>query len=408
MMRHILFAAFLMLLFSVDISAQNNYTNAPVSMFGIGEIYSNEGGKYSGMGETGLAIRSGNYIGSANPAAITTLDSLRFTFEAGVFGSKRRYYSGKSSNNATLGGPGMIGMGFRIVPRLYGSVTFSSYSNAGYYITVQNQTEGAIDVSTYDRYEGDGGLFKAAATTAYQFNKNLSLGATVGYIGGRITQSEANGTASKTYIIRRRSFDLELGAQYTHFIDKYTSVNAGAYYSMKQDFIQKATRTLYSSTNTDMNKEENWSISPQSLPQSFGVGFSYNLRRWTFTGDYRNIQWEKALVSDAKNVRFQNQNKIALGALWATDYEYNNPWQIMMGVGLSDPYVIVKDENSKNFYVTAGVTFPFQSMTNSSNISLALKYADSTKFGSALVRNRSIGLSLTVVFSERTFRSKLR
>ena len=56
----------------LNVAAQN-MTSSPVSMFGLGELSTGEGGIYSGLGGVGIALRGENVINSANPASLTGL-----------------------------------------------------------------------------------------------------------------------------------------------------------------------------------------------------------------------------------------------------------------------------------------------------------------------------------------------
>ena len=56
----------------LNVAAQN-MTSSPVSMFGLGELSTGEGGIYSGLGGVGIALRGENVINDANPASLTGL-----------------------------------------------------------------------------------------------------------------------------------------------------------------------------------------------------------------------------------------------------------------------------------------------------------------------------------------------
>lgn len=66
----------------LNVAAQN-MTSSPVSMFGLGELSTGEGGIYSGLGGVGIALRGENVINSANPASLTGLLPAVFLFRFG-------------------------------------------------------------------------------------------------------------------------------------------------------------------------------------------------------------------------------------------------------------------------------------------------------------------------------------
>ena len=61
----------------LNVAAQN-MTSSPVSMFGLGELSTGEGGIYSGLGGVGIALRGENVINDANPASLTGVFLFRF------------------------------------------------------------------------------------------------------------------------------------------------------------------------------------------------------------------------------------------------------------------------------------------------------------------------------------------
>ncbi|MCD8496174.1 MAG: hypothetical protein LRY45_06530 [Bacteroides graminisolvens] len=44
-------------------------------------------------GGVGIALRSNSFLNLTNPAALTEIDSLKFTIEAGVMGAYKKIYS---------------------------------------------------------------------------------------------------------------------------------------------------------------------------------------------------------------------------------------------------------------------------------------------------------------------------
>ena len=54
---------------SLTAVAQNT-TNLPTSMYGVGELSAGDGGRYAGMGNTGIALNRTGFLNTLNPAAI--------------------------------------------------------------------------------------------------------------------------------------------------------------------------------------------------------------------------------------------------------------------------------------------------------------------------------------------------
>lgn len=53
---------------SLTAVAQNT-TNLPTSMYGVGELSAGDGGRYAGMGNTGIALNRTGFLNTLNPAS---------------------------------------------------------------------------------------------------------------------------------------------------------------------------------------------------------------------------------------------------------------------------------------------------------------------------------------------------
>ena len=160
------------------------------SMYGVGELSAGDGGRYAGMGNTGIALNRTGFLNTLNPAAITRMDTACFTFDVGVSASYARYsFLSEHSSNFT-GNPNRISMGFRVLPRWYALVGAAPYSSVGYVIQTEEEIEGMPGNYTYSLFEGTGGLYRCYVTNAFALSRQLSVGINLGMIAGTGTQSE--------------------------------------------------------------------------------------------------------------------------------------------------------------------------------------------------------------------------
>lgn len=144
---------------SLTAVAQNT-TNLPTSMYGVGELSAGDGGRYAGMGNTGIALNRTGFLNTLNPAAITRMDTACFTFDVGASASYARYsFLSEHSSNFT-GNPNRISMSFRVLPRWYALVGAAPYSSVGYVIQTEEEIEGMPGNYTYSLFEGTGGLYR--------------------------------------------------------------------------------------------------------------------------------------------------------------------------------------------------------------------------------------------------------
>lgn len=152
------------LFFCLFCPAQNT-TNLPTSMYGIGELNNGEGGRYAGMGNIGIALNRNGFQNTLNPAAITHMDTLCFTFDLGASAAYARYSFLSDNSSSLTGNPNRFSLGFRVLPRWYAMIGASPYSSIGYLIQTEEEIEGDPGAYTYSSFEGTGGLYPVTSPT---------------------------------------------------------------------------------------------------------------------------------------------------------------------------------------------------------------------------------------------------
>ena len=233
----------------LNLTAQN-MTNSPASMFGLGELSTGEGGIYSGMGGVGIALRGENAYNSANPASLTGLMPQYFFFDLGVSGAYEKYSQSGANNHSFNGNLNNLGAGFRIAPRWYGAIFMAPVSSVGYAISLEQDVAGTNGETVTSLFQGEGGLSKVGISVAHQLWKGLSLGANFSYVGGTITQSESQGSATETNSSYKHTVYVDFGLQYTYEIERDRSLVAGAVYGYSQDLLQDNDHSVSSSSSS--------------------------------------------------------------------------------------------------------------------------------------------------------------
>ncbi|MBP1614979.1 MAG: putative exported protein [Bacteroidetes bacterium] len=384
-----------------SITAQNT-TNSPTSMFGIGEISTGDGGQFSGMGGVGIALRGNSFLNATNPAALTELDSLKFTVEAGVMGAYKRYHQSASTNSSNVGNINNLGVGFRILPRWYAAASISPVSSVGYRISLDQQVEGTTStISSY--FEGEGGLSRINLSNAFLIGKRFSLGVNLSYVTGTITETETNGTATQTSTSYKKTFYADLGLQYKLPINKNKNIVIGATYGYSQPLTQDNSLSV-SSTSGDETIDKSEHTVKQYMPQFFGLGLAYNSLKWTFAADYRYTEWSKMRSSNSI-ISFANQRSVKAGLAYIIGSPYKNPIRLMLGASIGNSYLIIKDYKATNYYVSSGLGL---TLRNKNMLSLGVKYGDQTKVNKGMPHEQSVSFYFNLSFSERTYRGKLQ
>lgn len=384
-----------------SLRAQNT-TNSPTSMFGIGELSYGEGGQFAGMGGAGIAIQSGTFINYANPAGIASLDSANFVFDMGVKGAYRIFRQSGTNTNSFVGNLNNMGIGFRMKPWLYGAAFITPISSCGYAVTLSQDVVGSQSSTTTSLFEGEGGLSKAGLTGAVLLMKSLSLGGSISYVTGTITQTETQSTASKEVTSRKQGFYFDLGAQYSYRLDKHRLLTFGMVYGHSQPLHQHNRLVVSSSTGgTTIDKKQLYDH--QYLPGYYGFGATYAQDRWLFTADYRYYDWSKTETS-VSYVKIKNQNMIMLGGQYILGNMYRRPVKLMVGTGISNSYVVISNKEAKDYYVSAGLNMMFR---GNGKLSIGVKYNDQFNSATNMQRDRGISVFLNISFCERIWHSKI-
>ena len=386
--------------FSLNISAQNS-TNSPSSMFGIGDITVGEAGKYVGMGGVGLALRSDNFLNGLNPSALTAMDSAKFVYEAGANVSFENYTTRGRSSSSVTGNIRNLGIGFRVMPSWYAAAGLAPLSSMGYAITVDQPVEGT-EGTISSLFEGNGGLSKVYLSNAIKFSKNFSLGLNLSYIMGSTTQSEVEGNFTRKDISYKKAFYADFGLQYNIALNKKWNMNFGGVYGYKQQLSLNNDRTVINSSSSQTSTEP-LHPKPQFLPQYFGGGVALNNKRLTLSADYKLTQWS-AMVSDNSSVSYCDQHALKIGADLLSGESFTNPWHYMLGAGVSNSYVVLKNKKPMNYHVSAGLGIP---VMTGNLVSFGVKYETQAGAGSSVQKNQMFSFFLNLTFAERTPRSKI-
>ena len=386
----------------LNVAAQN-MTSSPVSMFGLGELSTGEGGIYSGLGGVGIALRGENVINSANPASLTGLLPQYFFFDLGVSGSYLKYSQSGASNHSLNGNLNNLAVGFRIAPRWYGAIFMAPVSSVGYAISLDQDVAGTDGSTVTSLFQGEGGVSKMGISVAHELWKGLSLGANFSYVGGSILQTETQGSATESNSSHKHTIYADFGLQYTYKLDHYRSVVAGVVYGYSQDLMQDNDHVVSSSSSSG-SIEEKGKKYRTCLPQFIGFGASYTTLRWMASIDYKFVDWSR-LESSHSSISFRNQHRLMLGGSYTLGNPYSKPVRLLLGAGMGNSYISVHDKTTTNYYLSTGLNFEFRSR---STLSLGVKYTDQLKVNSGRFKEQKLSFFLNLTFSEKTYKAKLK
>lgn len=397
-----LLCAFCALCTAVLPAAAQNTTNLPTSMYGVGELTASDGGRYAGMGNVGIALNRTGFLNTLNPAAITRMDTICFTFDVGASASYARYsFLSEHSSNFT-GNPNRLSMGFRILPRWYALVGAAPYSSVGYVIQTEEEIEGMPNQRVNSLFEGAGGLYRCYVTNAFALTRSLSVGINLGMILGTVTQSETQESAVVEYESTKRAFYADLGLHYEFRTAGQRRWTVGAVFAPSMP-ISHDNKLTYSNSSTSSGVDESYHSRRQYLPMHLGTGLSLTTERWVLTADYNYLDWSRN-SSSYTSMKYENQHKLNLGGSYITRPRLPRSTELMGGVGLGNSYINLKGGRMRYLEASIGASFPIRY----SYLSLGATWRKQLNSRSHLMQESRFSLNLNLTFGERISKMKLK
>lgn len=388
---------------TVATMAQNT-TNLPTSMYGVGELVASDGGRYAGMGQIGIALNRQGFQNTLNPAAVTRMDTLSFTFDVGVSVSYNRYSFLSKRSSSFTGNPNRLNLGARLTPRWYVMIGAAPYSSVGYLIQTKEPIEGVQDGYVYSTFTGNGGLYRAYLTNAVRLTDCLSLGMNIGMILGTVNQSEMQENAVVEYESVKRALYLDAGLHYESPVDRST----GRYWSAGVVFspsipISHDNTLLYSNSSGNENLDKSYHSHRQYLPMHLGAGISLTSERWVWTADYNYYDWSRNR-SSYTSMDYENQHKLNVGFIRITRPRLPRCTEWMGGIGLSNSYMMLKKGRMYYLEASIGGSFPIRY----TYLSLGATWRKQLNSRSSLMQESRWSLHLNLTFGEKLVKAKIQ
>ena len=288
-------------LFTLPIFAENGM-NSPYTRYGFGQLSMMEVGVNKGMGGTGIGMQNNSQINMLNPASYAAVDTLTFLLDVGMSLHNANFAEGNVKMNARNTTFDYIAMQFRLMPKLGMTIGMTPFSNIGYNFSntqvIRDDEDG--QVTTTNRYYGDGGLRNVTTGLGWSPFKGFSIGANLSYIYGEVYHyvynqysESAISTRTKQYMADITTYKVDLGMQYAKSFGK-NRITLGATYQLGHAIDDKAYTIDVTSTNGSAN-HDTLSVSSFSIPAGIGAGISYTYdERLTFAADYSMQQYSTA------------------------------------------------------------------------------------------------------------------
>ena len=383
-----------------ELSAQQR-TYSPFSRFGLGETQILGYSGASGMGFTGIGMRSSFGINNLNVASLTALDTLSFYFDGGM----SYYWQKQEAQNGNIQNSDMvfdyIALAFSVNKRVTSSVGFKPVSGTGYNFLTTKVLEDGTEANS--ELDGSGNLTQAYYSIAVKPFEQLSVGGTVSYLFGNLRNISKASFAESTGAlnhgiykeIRVSSLLYDFGAQFTHELDENKSIVVGVTYRPKLGLKGDSTTLIargsqfgddnnlfstYSDVDTLRYGNSDYKNNELEYSSSFGIGISYNIKDRLSVGfDYLNEPWSDAAHFD-KSFAYKNASRYSLGAEFIPNdrsaKSYLNRVRYRMGAYYRDENISIDGDDFYNYGITFGLGLPLKRSKTSVNLSFELGTKD--------------------------------
>lgn len=395
-------------------------TSSPYSQFGLGDLKTPIFPQQRAIGGISAAIRhQGAYsnINLANPASYSAIQLTTFDV-GGTIGLRQlsRNDISETGSNASFSHLGFgvsTGRNAAIVAGLV------PYSELGYSYKIPSRID-TNDVNYV--YSGDGGLSKAVLGYGIQLGKNISVGANLGYIFGKLSQfrsAEFEDFSALNSRVESNSsisgFTYDYGVQYTTNISPRTRLTLG--YSgnsgSKINTVASHLSTTWRFTAGDQDSGPLDTLSYREddrmkldMPLTHSLGFVLESNNnWLFGADVNLGEWSD-FTDGNTNTNLNNSMGFAVGGQFTPDpTAVSNYFKVMdyrLGIKHDKTPLRVRNTDIKQTAVTMGFGFPLPANRSSFyKINFSAELGQRGTMDNNLVRERFVNFHIGFTLNDQ-------
>lgn len=386
------------------------------SVLGLGDLRYMPGTRSAGMGYTGIALTSLQYINPDAPATWARINRMRIN--AGMlyegFNTKdariSRYLSSMNFAGAMMAIPVSPSNGI-----VFGA-GFTPYSNVDYnFVTSGTHLSGTDRLDYTLRHVGTGGLGQAELGLSWGPTEIWSLGASLNYVFGSIdnamtmvtTQtSVATGTATQTANLHGLLGNV--GLTYSGFGGALRPLSVGVTMTTPGSFQESRDKTFQysgggqSSTEFDTLKLSDGKI---EVPLALGVGLAWAAsERLTFAADFRTQAWGGSKFFGEAPTNIRNSQMFGVGLERAGSRDASTSfWDhlaLRLGFNYDQTYYEVRGVAINAWLGTAGISVP---ISGESRLDFSVEYGARGKISNDLVKENLFRFSVSLNLGEAWF-----
>lgn len=394
-----------------------NVTNSPYTRFGWGKLSENTIGRSMHMGGVAIGLRSLTQINPTNPATYSDVESQNFLFDFGLSGQIARFKDSQNTQTYKNASIDYLAMAFPLSSRIGVSLGLIPYSSTGYSFNTVELIRRPDGISTgtvaQHDYKGEGGLSQLYVGIGVEPVKNFSLGMNIAYLFGSQKNDRSISFPNETYInyfteetdIHLNDIKLDFGLQYTQPLTDRDNLTIGFTYSPKMKLNTLSHVNMYSGTTSQDSVLESKRGYNFDLPNSYGVGLSYNRDdRLTLAADFEYQQWKDANYFSRKDT-LSNRYKISVGMEYIPSLLTRNFFKSVRyraGFAYERSYIQVNGASVDAYHATIGFGLPIRN--SASMLNLGFQYVGIPATDVNKIAENNYRITLGIIFNERWFR----
>jgi hypothetical protein len=387
-MQHKSISAIFTLLFLISFTASGQkQINSPYARFNIGNLETAASFKSLGMGGIGVGMRSNSSIYFANPASYSSIDTNSFIFDFGAdygivkLSDGENHFKSEDLNfdHLMMGFPLAKGVGIAV-----GIVPVSS----GYYKLAESVTltDAGYDplVGPYTSvHSGDGGFNNLFLGTGFKINKNFSVGVNMRLLFGEVNRMYTINFDDYTNVYQNNAIEkivmhginFDYGLHYTAFLKNDYFLTAGltltAGKNFNTDYEQLAYKyTAYSTRDTISYVSDD--STKTFLPGTFGAGVTFGkINKFSAGFDFIMTKWSVSKIPGAGDYAADSRS-YRFGIEYIPDkysnYSLIKRLEYRAGAHFGDSYLIIHDEQIKEFGASLGLGIPMRRTYSRTNL----------------------------------------
>jgi len=396
-----------------NIAFAQNSASSPYTRYGYGNLADKAFASQRAMGGIGFGLRNPSMINPLNPASYSGIDSLTFMFDLGAMAQFALFRDENNKERKLGGNLEYAALQFPVTKKLGLGVGLEPVSHVGYYYGTTERLE-LTDGYARVEYTGTGGMSRVYGTLSYDFFNRLSLGVKGGYLFGDIihdkigyVSDQTSYNISWTDTLRASGLTYDFGLQYRHPAGKNKTLVVGLVYTPKIQVngrIKQGILNLNSSGAIINSQNYTTNDSVFELPQSYGLGFTYNkLFHYTFGADILYQRWADAKFYDHANM-LNNRLKASVGGEYIPNLmsnKYYNRIRYRAGINYTNSYIKIQDSGYKEYGAGIGVGLPV--VDRRSFVNFAFEYSLIRPEVKTFVKEQYFKFTLSYTFNELWF-----